>query len=40
VLERDAAGILPDDRIKRLTGLLDGLESVADIAELTSCLSR
>ena len=40
VLERDAAGVLPDDRIKRLTGLLDGLESVADIAELTSCLSR
>ena len=39
VLERDAAGVLPDDSIERLIGLLDDLENVVDVADLTSCLS-
>lgn len=39
VLERDAAGVLPDEQIERLIGLLDDLENVADIRELTHCLS-
>lgn len=38
VLERDAAGVLPDDRIERLIGLLDDLENVADVGDLTECL--
>lgn len=39
VLERDAAGVLPDARIERLIELLDDLENVADVADLTDCLS-
>lgn len=39
VLERDAAGILPDEKIERAIELLDNLENVADVRELTTAIA-
>ena len=38
VLERDCAGVVPEDKITRLVDILDNLEDVDDVSELMSCL--
>ena len=39
VLERDAAGVLPDKNIERAIELLDDFENVTDVGELTTVLA-
>ena len=39
VLERDGAGVLPDNNIERAIELLDDFENVADVRELTTVLA-
>ena len=38
ILTRDADGVLPAGKIERACELIDGLEDVSDVAELTACL--
>ena len=38
ILTREADGVLPAGKIERACELIDGLEDVSDVAELTACL--